>query len=111
MRPAAQWTYRRPTGQRAASVVSATVSTSTKLMSRRSPSGRSSRSVSFRLEKTMVSSPARALELMGEAARPAVGEMRAALDAGPAKTDPLGLFVRFSLEAALRKLAELIERD
>jgi HEAT repeat protein len=49
---------------------------------------------------------ARALELMGEQARPAIGELRAALQSPPAKAQPLGLFIRFSLETALSNLGQ-----
>ncbi len=48
---------------------------------------------------------ARALELLGEAARPAVPAMRAVLDGADRKTfGEYGLFLRFSLEAALEQL-------
>jgi hypothetical protein len=47
---------------------------------------------------------ARVLELMGEGARPAIDAMRAALESPAAKAGPLGMFVRFSLNAALKRL-------
>lgn len=47
---------------------------------------------------------ARALELMGEQARPAIAAMQASLESEAAKAEPLGMFIRFSLNAALKKL-------
>jgi arylsulfatase A-like enzyme len=46
----------------------------------------------------------RTLELMGEAARPAAGAVRAVLATEHAKKGPLGMFVRFSAEALLETL-------
>ncbi len=53
---------------------------------------------------------ARTLELMGEDARPAAAAMRAARGSDAASTEPLGMFIRFSLDAALAKLSEGAER-
>jgi len=47
----------------------------------------------------------RTLELMGEVARPAAGAVKAVLATDHAKKGPLGMFVRFSVEALLKQLS------
>ncbi|MFP4056056.1 MAG: sulfatase-like hydrolase/transferase [Candidatus Brocadiia bacterium] len=49
---------------------------------------------------------ARALELLGEKGRPAVPQMKKALEAADKKGPPLDMFIRFSLEAALKGIGE-----
>ncbi|MEA3366534.1 MAG: sulfatase-like hydrolase/transferase [Planctomycetota bacterium] len=48
----------------------------------------------------------RTLELMGQAARPAAGAVKAVLATEHARTAPLGMFVRFSAGALLKTLGE-----
>jgi len=48
----------------------------------------------------------RTLELMGRAARPAAGAVKAVLATEHARTAPLGMFVRFSAEALLEQLGK-----